>query len=423
MHAAASGQHAFTVDADFPGGNLIVQRLDGDAVYVRQDLRDTKGDWFYWCFRVRGAAGRKLRFHFTGSNVLGVRGPAASIDGGATWAWLGRRTVRDKSFSFAFPEKAADVRFAFAPPYVEANLSAFLQRHARNTHLKVDTLCTSGKGRTVELLRLGKLDGQPDHRILLTSRHHACEMMASYALEGILAAVLASDADGQWFRRHCEFLVVPFADKDGVEDGDQGKNRKPRDHNRDYAGTSIHLEVAAIRKLVPAWARGRLRFALDLHCPYIRGSHNEVVYFVGGPSQAIWGRVKQFSRILEAGRTGSLPFHARNNLPFGKSWNTGKNYAQGKSCSRWTAEQPGIWLASSIEIPYANASGQPVTPASARALGRDLARALRLFLEEPKSGSHAEAAEPAEEWQEAENGAPARTVRAAVRRSEHFPSR
>jgi hypothetical protein len=68
----ASGQ--VQVDANFPGGNIIVDRIQDDSVYVHQDLRDTKGDWFYWYFRVRGTAGRKLTVHFTGSNVLGVRG-------------------------------------------------------------------------------------------------------------------------------------------------------------------------------------------------------------------------------------------------------------------------------------------------------------------------------------------------------------
>ena len=47
-----------------------------------------------------------------------------------------------------------------------------------------------------------------------------------------------------------------------------------------------------------------------------------------------------------------------------------------------TGELPGIGLATTFEIPYANASGQPVTADSARAFGRDLAKALRRYLEE-----------------------------------------
>ncbi len=384
MMIAATGTDAsgFVVDVDFPGGNIVLERVEGDGVFLHQDLRDTMGDWFYWCFRVRGAAGRKLTFHFTGSNVIGVRGPAVSTDAGKTWTWLGKKAVRGQSFSCKVPRKVHDMRFCLAMPYLEADLSAFLKRHARSSHLEVGTLCKTRKGRHVELVRAGKLDGEPEHRVLLTCRHHCCEMMAGYSLEGIIAAVLASDADGQWFRRHVELLAVPFVDKDGCEDGDQGKLRKPRDHNRDYLGKSIYPSVAAIRKLVPKWSGGRLHFTLDMHCPWIRGQYNEFLYFVGSRDQANWQRVQRFSRILEAVRTGPLPYHARNNLPFGKSWNTGTNYKQGKGASRWAGELPGIRLATSIEIPYANASGVPVTATSARAFGRDLARAIRRFLEE-----------------------------------------
>jgi len=76
------------IDADCPSGNIVVEKIDGDDVYVHQDLRDTKGWWFYWCFRVRGAVGRTLTFHFTNKDVFGARGPAVSLDGGKTWAWL-----------------------------------------------------------------------------------------------------------------------------------------------------------------------------------------------------------------------------------------------------------------------------------------------------------------------------------------------
>ena len=40
-----------------PAGNVVVEEIAGDTVRVRPDLRDTEGDWFYWAFRVAGAAG------------------------------------------------------------------------------------------------------------------------------------------------------------------------------------------------------------------------------------------------------------------------------------------------------------------------------------------------------------------------------
>ena len=119
-----------SVDCDFPGGNILVERIEGDDVYLHQDQRDTPGFWFYWYVRVRGAAGRKLTFHFTQGNVIGARGPAVSVDGGRTWSWLGMEPVRGASFTYVFPEKVEEVRFCLAVPYLEANLNEFLARYA-----------------------------------------------------------------------------------------------------------------------------------------------------------------------------------------------------------------------------------------------------------------------------------------------------
>jgi hypothetical protein len=370
-----------SVDADFPGGNVVLDKVEGDAVFVHQDLRDTAGDWFFWHFRVRGAAGRKLTFQFTKGDVVGVLGPAVSTDGGGSWAWLGKASLRGASgFRYAFAPDSADVRFCFAVPYYGADLARFLQRHAASPHLRAETLCKSKKGRDVEFLRFGRIDGLPDHRVVITCRHHGCESMASYSLEGIVEAVLGETEDGAWLRQRVEFLAVPFVDKDGVEDGDQGKNRRPHDHNRDYAGESLYPEAKAIRELVPKWSEGRLRVALDLHCPHIRGPHNEVIYLVGSESPATWQQQCEFGRILEAVRTGPLPYRAQDNLPFGHAWNTAANYGVGRSFGRWAGELPGVRLSTAIEIPYANASGCVVTAESARAFGHDLAKALRRYL-------------------------------------------
>jgi len=368
------------VDCSFPGGNILLDSIEGDTVTVHQDLRDTQGDWFYWYFRVRGAAGRTLTFRFSRGDPIGVLGPAVSTDGGITWKWLGKQSANGPTFRYAFAPDATEVRFCFAMPYLEANLKDFLKRHSGDRHLKTDVLCKTNKGRNVELLRLGRLDGKCDHRVLLVCRHHCCEMMASYSLEGITQAVLSKTDDGKWFGEHVEFLVIPFMDKDGVEDGDQGKNRKPYDHNRDYAGGSIYPSVRALRDMVPRWSRGRLDCALDLHCPWIRGEHNEEIYFVGGPEKENWERVQRFSQILEDVRTGPLVYSVKSNLPFGKAWNVSEGPP--RSFTRWAANLAGVGIATSIEIPYANASGTTVTAESARALGHDLARALRRFLAE-----------------------------------------
>ncbi len=375
-----SNSSGICIGADYPGGNIIVEDIANDTVSLRQDRRDTEGWWFYWNFRVRGAAGKTLTFSFTDKNPIGVRGPAVSTDGGASWSWLGKRAVTGASFRYRFLQNDKDVRFCLAMPYQASDLKRFLDRHATNPHLSAGTICGTRKGRPVECVHAGKLDGDPRYRILLTCRHHACEMMASYCLEGVLEAILAETDDGAWFRRNVEVMAIPFMDKDGVEDGDQGKNRRPHDHNRDYLGRSIYRSVRALRERVPKWSGGRLRLALDLHCPYIRGPHNEVIYQVGSSNAAIWAEQRKFGKVLQTVRTGPLIYRTQDDLPFGKAWNTAKNYTAGKNFSRWAGELEGVLIAATIEIPYANAAGSTVTPATARAFGHDLARAIREYL-------------------------------------------
>jgi hypothetical protein len=368
------------IDCEFPGGNIIVEKIEGDTAWVRQDLRDTEGDWFWFNFRVQDAAGRTVTINFTKSHIIGVRGPAVSFDGGRSFSWLGAEKVRDNaSFTCEIPAHGADTRFAFGIPYTQAHLEEFLHT-TRSVHLKKGELCKTKKGRSVETLHLGCMDA-PKMRVLLTARHHSCETTPNFSLEGLINYTLSDADEGKWLRDNVEFLIVPFMDKDGVEDGDQGKNRKPYDHNRDYADDShVYIEVQALKKFVPDWSQGKVRLAIDLHCPWIRGKNNEDIYFVGGRNPEIWKRVTAFSEILERAVRGPLPFDKKNNLPYGESWN---NYVGPlRSCSGWTATFPGILFGTTIEIPYANSGNTIVTPESARLFGMDLARAIAVQLKE-----------------------------------------
>ena len=50
------GKEHLWVDANFPGGNILVEAMRGDTVWLRQDLRTNIDDWFYWNFREIGRA-------------------------------------------------------------------------------------------------------------------------------------------------------------------------------------------------------------------------------------------------------------------------------------------------------------------------------------------------------------------------------
>jgi hypothetical protein len=366
------------IDAAIPGGNIVVETIDGDVVHLHQDERDTPRFWFHWNFRIRSAAGRAMVFEFTKGNVFGTRGPAISRDAGRSWSWLGREAVRGDSFTHRFDPGDDDVRFAFAIPYTQANLQRFLEQHARQPGLRRETLTRSPHGRPVELLRAGRLEGNAPHRIVIVCRHHACESVANFTLEGVLEAIVEDTPAGRWWRENVELLAVPFVDKDGVEEGDQGKLRAPHDHWLDYESESRHPSVRELRKRFDAPPQRAVDVSLDLHCPYIR---DEKIYFAGGADPRIAGETDRFCRLLEQRQSGPLPYRRADNLPFGKGWNTAATYAGRRAFWQWAETLPGMRVAATIEIPYASVGETTVDPVSARAFGHDLTMALRDFLE------------------------------------------
>ncbi|RBP46040.1 zinc carboxypeptidase [Roseimicrobium gellanilyticum] len=378
---ARSPAPSFAIDASFPGGNVLVARVDGDTIHLAPDKRDSMVPWFYWYFRVTGAAGRTLTFVFDKANI-GVRGPGVSVDAGKSWKWLGADVVQDGTFSFAFPPKAHDVRFSVGMPYVQGDLDRCLQRHKGNPFLHLEQLTKTRKSREVPLIRVSDPAKKARYAIAITARHHCCEMMASYTLEGLMEGALADDAAGRWLREHAEFLFVPFMDVDGVEDGDQGKNRSPFDHNRDYA-TNVprYPEVAALKERLPAWSAGRPMVFLDLHDPALRNDIHEVLHFLEPEDKIQAGRLDALCTHLEREQQGPILYRKSGNLRFGSGYN--KITAQPAPISSgWARSLPNTLLGCTVEIPYANANGCEVNAESAREFGRDLAVTLMKFLQD-----------------------------------------
>lgn len=374
------------IDCDFPGGNIVVEDIKENTAYLRQDLRDTEGNWFYWAFRVRDLrahAGQTLKFQFTASKVIGTRGPCVSLDGGQSWTWLGPVNNEKNRYQYDVPPGVEELRFSMNWPYLHADLEQFLTEFEYHPHLRRDILCRDRSGRPVHRLRLGCIDRPPQYRMLLTARHHCCESTPNFVLEGFIGRMLRNRSDNlaaDWYLQNVEVWVIPFVDTDGVEAGDQGKNRRPYDHNRAYAATPCpYPSVQALRDQVPAWLDGRPWVDLDLHCPAIRGQYNEHIYFVGSKDPENWDRIQQFSDHLELHNHSGLPFSKTGNLPFGESWNTNNDPAL-MSHARWARTLPNCRLSTTLEIPYANCGEVTVTPELARNFGRALMHAGRQFL-------------------------------------------
>lgn len=382
----------YVIDTDFPGGNIIISNgvqvstlystITSDTVLLRPDFRDTKKSWFNWYFRISGAADRTILFQFPGKHI-GSFGPAVSIDGGDSWSWLYDTisTLFDQ-FNYTFREDIDEVRFSMGVPYMQSHLDQFLSGLKGDPLLRVGTLTSSVKGRSVEKLVIQHQKSRPKFRVLLTARHHSCEAMASYALEGIIYSVLQdNDESMKWLRENTAFFIVPFMDKDGVEDGDQGKNRKPWDHNEDYAGESIYNTTAALRKQVPVWADDDVDLFLDLHCPGLRGTIHETIFTVESGDPVVAREQRAFLEILKEHNNGELKLHpGRSIIEYGTGWNVSRGNSELRSSREWVSETwPGS-MSATLEIAYANNNGQMVTPQNARDFGKDVAIAIAAYL-------------------------------------------
>ncbi len=385
LFASAAAYASIRVDADIPAGNGEVCYIRGDEVCIRQEQRDSLW-WFYWAFRIRGAEGRTVKVVFHPSYKEGpvsARGPAVSRDRGRTWEYAAK-THDHHGFVYAFGEDEDEVWFSQTIPYLPEHWNAFLQKHAeKNGRFFVEEeLCKSRKGRSVPRARFGRIDGKGKYRVWLSARHHCQETMASYVLEGLLDAVLSGGEIGDWMRANVELMAVPFVDLDGAVAGDQGKNRKPHDHNRDYY-QFIYPETRAIRDWIASYAGGDIDAFIDIHCPWVHGEYEERVFQVYGPGESAAVAQAGFGDILEKCQTGGLAYRRSQDFPWNFRWNTEKNCKAGCGIRKWAMrELKKTRLVTTFEIPFANANGKVVDAASARLFGCDMAKALMRFLKE-----------------------------------------
>ena len=82
------------IHGDIPGGNICVIAENGRNIILDIDLRDTRGEWFYWRFESEFQECGLYHFHFARPFKIGPYGPAVSRDGGESWTPRGKSVVR-----------------------------------------------------------------------------------------------------------------------------------------------------------------------------------------------------------------------------------------------------------------------------------------------------------------------------------------
>ncbi len=158
---------------------------------------------------------------------------------------------------FRVPTGGGRVEVAYCYPYGPDRVTELLQRLARTREGRVRTIGESEQGRPFQLVEVGH---GPRH-VWLTARHHAGEVSGAYVLEGLLRRAV------RWpeLLDRITIHAAPVMDVDGVAGGMYGKDRTPRDYNRDYVAQPCRPEVAALMRA--AEEVGQAHVFVDLHAP------------------------------------------------------------------------------------------------------------------------------------------------------------
>ncbi len=116
--------------------------------------------------------------------------------GGRNWQWLGTQSTHPTGFTYPFEQGEQDERLAMGLPYVRSAWDRWLADRSTDGRLQARTSCSSRSNAAVPVLRINPT--VPSQLgLLLTCRHHCCEAMASFALEGMLDAIVGTDELGQ----------------------------------------------------------------------------------------------------------------------------------------------------------------------------------------------------------------------------------
>ena len=347
---------------DFVGANVELVDIIGNEVILKNELRDTLEDWFYWAFCVKNAGGKTLRFRFDEKLRVGYYGAAVSCDL-EKWEWTYSKTAGKEEFTYTFAQNENCVYFAHNMLYHPARFLRF----AKQKGIEVKELCKAKNNDSVPYVTIGK----GEKSIVLTARHHSCESTGSYVLEGVL------DELSRELPSDYSVFCVPFMDYDGVVAGDQGKSRKPHDHNRDYGENepAIYETVAKVRNYADTH---EVVFGFDFHSPWHYGGDNDYV-FIPKKSVEKLPEINHFAELLEKSMNENAMQYVRgHDVEPNTKWNK-----VGSPCfGTYMLNKKSCLVAFTLETAYFGTDNNKFSQDKAVDTGRCFAKALRKYIYE-----------------------------------------
>ncbi|MFW5757229.1 MAG: M14 family zinc carboxypeptidase [Bacteroidota bacterium] len=376
-----------SINAEFPGGNIKIDSIVENTVFLKPDQKGTdttKGNWFYWYFEVNGCEGRNLKFVFNQQHSITRKGPAYSKDKGKTWQFLYPDTLADQDyFTFSFDDDDHSVRFCLTIPYTNKDLNTFEKNFQRDyeTLYQKNVLTKTSGGRQANYLVIKNPDEENiQTTFFITARHHACETTANFVWEGMVEIFAEKIKQNHPEVKGTQMIAVPFVDFDGVQLGEQGKNRFPHDHNRDYIQFR-YPETEALAEVFKNQSAQSKIIAIDLHSPWIKYQQNEWLFFIGQEKEAFNQKITALSNTIASLHNGELPFDEDKGIfPFARDWNNRtleQSYLiEQMSFAQWCSLQPNVVMATTLEIPYSHVMGTTISKENLRQFGRSVMNSL-----------------------------------------------
>jgi hypothetical protein len=193
----------------------------------------------FFVFKVDGAAGRTLRFTFTGvpaehwTAIRPVVGYAPSpgsdlgdpaffepdAKGKSRWEFMTsmeKLSDSDIVYTHHFERDAAYV--ALRVPYTLDYQQRYLASLPKQAGLEIIEIGKSAEGRPLTLIKIGRGDEQAEKNnpcILMYAREHCDEPDSSWAVQGAIRFLASSSSETQLLRKHFTFLFIPMLDPDG----------------------------------------------------------------------------------------------------------------------------------------------------------------------------------------------------------------
>lgn len=253
------------VDEAFESGSLgLAQLMDANTIWIspKRDYNHEGRNWTaIWCyFRVRGAAGRRLRLEFLDltdewnhqtSFSWGPRTrPVFSYDN-QTWHRFDhcRFEQRRRRLVAELAASRDELWVAYIEPYTLGQLHAFLSATNGLPGVTVTSIGTSAQGRDIPLVTITDparsapppAQARPRYpkrkHVWVVCRQHPWETGSTYAAEGMIRFLINRIR----MNKACEspdiqgtYHIIPIANPDGVYLGGTRYNALGYDPNRDY---------------------------------------------------------------------------------------------------------------------------------------------------------------------------------------------